>query len=30
MNIFQELCGYGYVTKCLELKNCDELKQTGI
>ena len=27
MNIIQELCGYGYVTECMELKNCDVLKQ---
>jgi hypothetical protein len=30
MNIVQELCGYGYFTECLELKNCDVLKQGGI
>jgi hypothetical protein len=32
MNIIQKLCGYGYeyVTECLELKNCDVLKQGGI
>jgi len=27
MNTIQELFGYGYVTECLELKNCDMLKR---
>jgi hypothetical protein len=29
-DIIKELCGYVYVTECLELKNCDVLKQGGI
>jgi hypothetical protein len=30
VNIIEKLCGYGYVTECMELKNCDVLKQGGI
>jgi hypothetical protein len=30
MNIIEELCGYGYVTECLELKNCNVLEQGGV